>query len=510
MSSPQTLSEFVHQTVLPRLAAETAYQTVRFSDTAGRFWRGTCPFHAAGPSWPLYVDRVTLRWSCPEGCHKGGQSVLAFLAGGHLHRLGGDTLQRSLQLAAEMAGLPSPIAEFAADDESAFLAEERVASLLETFFLHAYLALRNDAASPEGPSPDLARKWLEGQRFDLSGSDDLPIGMLADGETLRGQLVAAGFSAEEIDASALADDPRLAGRLVGPIRDRFGRILSFWARHPDDEPPRFLYKGKWKDAAGVFGLDHVGRSLRDRQSGARNSEPGRVGPESGIQGSGFGVQEDESLLVVQQILDAIFLQSKGLASAVAIGGLPRELDKRRWQRLAALGVRRVVRRRTPTMVAARSSSLWMGPFALCRMSRSSSSRPRASAVSPAPRSWSGPRGSPPSKRSSSPRRSMPIVSWRRRLSITTGRTAAGPIPPGTPLGKRPSSSTPGRARGRSLRLDRWFVPVIVAGLGRTWDTLEPLGEEPPVKTEPRPTAPRRRSETCPIHGCDETTCFCFD
>ena len=35
-------------------------------------------------------------------------------------------------------------------------------------------------------------------------------------------------------------------------------------------------------------------------------------------------------------------KSKGLPSAVAVGGSPRELGKRRFQRLSALGVRRVI------------------------------------------------------------------------------------------------------------------------------------------------------------------------
>jgi hypothetical protein len=141
------------------------------------------------------------------------------------------------------------------------------------------------------------------------------LGLFIERDLVRQGLLGAGFTPEQIDASALADDPRLAGRLVGPIRDRWGRIVSFWARHPEGHPPKFLFKGRWKEEAGLFGLDVA------------------LHPASG--GSG-------DLIVVQRILDAILLQSRGLRRVAAIGGPPSDLDRRRWQRLAALGLRRLL------------------------------------------------------------------------------------------------------------------------------------------------------------------------
>ena len=317
MSSPPTLSDFVDQEVLPRLAAGVVYRPARLEDTGGRFWRGVCPFHADDhSSCPIQVDTATLRWSCLDGCHKGGQSFLAFLNKGRFPRAGSGELREALALAADLASLPQDrIPDFSLADELHTAEAERVASLLETFFLQAHLALLAEPASPGPCLSNAARAWLVDQGFDPSSLGELPIGLYVDGRAVRQGLLAAGFAVEETEASALAADPRLAGRLLGPIRDRWGRIRSFWARRPQDRPSRFLFKGKWKEEVGLFGLDVA---MHPSAGGSTN------------------------LVVVEWLLDALLLQSIGLRSVAAIGGPPKELGVRRWERLWSLGVRRLI------------------------------------------------------------------------------------------------------------------------------------------------------------------------
>ncbi len=317
MTAPLSLFGFFQRKVLPRLSAGKVYDDIGCAARDSRYWRGACPFHASGggPS-PLDVDPQTLRWSCLDGCKRGGQSVLGFLNGGRFPRAGTGELREAVERAAALAGLaPSDVPDAAPNEERLAAKEERVASLLETFFLRAYLAMQGfQADSPHQEACRLARSWLEDQGFDRGDLDCLPVGLFVDCDLTRQWLLESSFTPPEIDASALAADPRLCGRLVGPIRDPWGEIVSLWARHPLDRPPRMLIKGKWKDRVGLFGLDVALRPA----SGGR-----------------------ESLLVVERLVDAVFLQSRGLANVAAIGGPLKELSRRRWERLCAAGVRRV-------------------------------------------------------------------------------------------------------------------------------------------------------------------------
>jgi hypothetical protein len=435
--------------------------------------------------------------------------------------------------------------------------EERVASLLETFFLHACQAHRAEAGVAAGvpcprprgqvasgdehghedvamPLRDLARAWLEGQGFDLSGGDDPPIGLFMGGQWVRQQLLAAGFAPEEIDASALADDPRLAGRLVGPIRNRFGRILSFWAHHPEDRPHKFLFKGKWKDEAGLFGLD-VARVPCPRPRGHDAS-----GDEHG--------HEDVAMppvIVVQRLLDALLLQSKGLPGAVAIGGSPRELGKRRWQQLSALGSRRVIlafdtgvgRISNPSTANATDYKSVSGADdslhdTLTALERALRVKPAIEVFVLPPESLRGYRDPAELLRAEGAAaleevlEAGPVHAYRFKASAILGRHRAGRG--WTDAGRHAAWKEAVefyalQGRRAAPNLDRHFVPAIVAGLERTWDTFEPIAgnhgqpeaPEPPAEVpdgpgEPRPSVPRRLSGTCPIHGCDATSCFCFD
>ncbi len=119
---------------------------------------------------------------------------------------------------------------------------------------------------------------------------------------------------EALKASKLASDRRLVGRLVGPIRDAQGRIVSFWARHPEGHRPHYLYlNAHWQRHAVFYGLD--------------------VLPADVLTGSG-------NLLIVRDLLDALLLRCRGFHNVVATGKGGERISVGQWQRAHELGVRR--------------------------------------------------------------------------------------------------------------------------------------------------------------------------
>jgi hypothetical protein len=184
--------------------------------------------------------------------------------------------------------------------------------LREAYFRHSHALL---ASSENRDEPwRAARACLHQRGFDLRRVETLPIGYVPAIEPIWQGLIRDGFSADEIRASNLLADSRLPGRLVGPIRDAAGRIISFWARLPQ-QLDRILYLSTdWKEQAGVFGLDTAYAAVAQ----------GRV-----------------DLLLVEDIWDALLVRSHGFSAAAAIGNSPAEIGPRRWERLDELGIHRV-------------------------------------------------------------------------------------------------------------------------------------------------------------------------
>jgi hypothetical protein len=190
--------------------------------------------------------------------------------------------------------------------------ERPVDSLREAYFRHAHALLA--ASETRDDIWRAARACLHQRGFDLRKVESLPIGFVPAIEPLWHGLIRDGFSADEIRASNLLADSRLPGRLIGPIRDSDRRILSFWAKLPQ-QLDRILYLSTdWKEQTGVFGLDEAYPAV----------DQGR-----------------HDLLLVEDIWDALLLHSHGFAAAAAIGNSPADMAARRWERLDDLGIHRV-------------------------------------------------------------------------------------------------------------------------------------------------------------------------
>jgi hypothetical protein len=188
-----------------------------------------------------------------------------------------------------------------------------ILGLRESLFSAAHRFLLCDAADPGLQA--VCRNSLRRLGFDVQRLDDLPIGIFPSPLAMKEGLLQAGFRVDEIAASGLVSDPRVAARLIGPIRNTAARILSFWARHPEGTRPKYLFLGRsWKEETPAFGLDVAMPRLTDAA---------------------------RELLLTEDLLDALLLQSAGLPQVAATLGFAGNLTPARWEQFAILGVKRV-------------------------------------------------------------------------------------------------------------------------------------------------------------------------
>jgi hypothetical protein len=377
----------------------------------------------------------------------------------------------------------------------------RVAELLETYFVHACALLRQ--GSSRNRMVRRARACLRDRGVQSKQLDRLRLGVLPEAADLEQVLREAGFLPEEIEASKLLADARLPGRLIAPIRDFQGHIISFWARHPGGQSPKYLIKGKWKDELSVFGLDVALPAIAQTQ-----------GP----------------LVLIGDLLDAVLLHGHGFLPMAAIGGPGFQMTSQRWQRLAELGVSQVVLVLSgPTaheeLLAAlgaafdaqRSPQVYVVPpdrFPETESLAAWAHRHECDAFAAAV-------GSEPihGRRY----QALALLSAHRTGDEWTDATRYATLEAAR-LFYRDQAR-----RGGREDLDAHFVPCIVEGLQLDWDAQRPV-EEPPVQVataavepeEPPPIAepeeppavepPRRQRPTdyCPLHRCSVTECFCFD
>jgi hypothetical protein len=415
----------------------------------------------------------------------------------------------------------------------------RYAALREALFLQAHLRLHDLAASEPLRA---ARACLTARGFDLARLAQLPLGLVTDLAAMRASLVASGFSPDEVKAANLLADPRLVGRLLGPIRNAQGEIVSFWAWQTQGLSPKCLYLTRgWKQAAGLFGLDLALRG------GAAGAEP---------------------LLVVEELLDAILLYDRGVRHVAAIGGSGLEMSEDRWTRLALLGISRVV------LVLGEQTHTDRGMLAAVAASARAAASPEVLIVPPGglgpARNWASLAGSNaiamdmagPSPRLASicdsltaQIRHASMHGYRyTALAILERHRAGGPWTPASrQAALREAADFYMAAHPNHIpQLDAHFVPPFLEalpadeGCHAPWEKPEPepveipppvaIAPPPPVVAPPPPEpvlelplpepvaappaeAPLRRflarprrpaTGPCELHRCDKMYCFCWD
>jgi DNA primase len=270
---------------LDELRARTPLQTVvgrRLQlRRMGRLWQGCCPFHSEKtPSFVLYDDH----YHC-FGCGAHGDAI-SFV----MQSQGASFIEAIEQLAAE-AGLQVPRASPAATD--AVQQRERLAHVLAA----AAESYRERLHEVEG-RPALAYLRDRGlrpetiARFGLGWSGDGRGGLAA---ALAGQgidpdlLVEAGLLRRDANTGRVSE--LFFNRIMFPIRDRRGRVISFGGRTLGDAGPKYLNGPEtalFSKRRSLYGLD-LARAARGKAE----------------------------IVVVEGYLDVIALQQAGFAGALA-------------------------------------------------------------------------------------------------------------------------------------------------------------------------------------------------
>ncbi len=222
---------------------------------SGRQWKGCCPFHGEKtPSFYVYEDS----FHC-FGCGAHGDAI-SFV----MQTQGSSFIEAVGALAAE-AGLevPKPSRE-AAEQERRRLDLHEVLEAAGTFF-------RERLRAPEG---EAARAYLERRGLTAATIEGFGVGWSGDG---RGGLAAAlagqGIGPERLlEAGLLRQSehgpPRdlFYGRVMFPIRDRSGRLVSFGGRILGEGQPKYVNGPEtpvFSKRRTLYGLDRAREAARN-------------------------------------------------------------------------------------------------------------------------------------------------------------------------------------------------------------------------------------------------------
>src|SRR3954471_547654 len=217
----------------------------------GRQWKGCCPFHnEKTPSFYVYDDH----FHC-FGCGAHGDAI-TFLMRGE-----GASFPEAVERLAAEAGLevPKPTPEAAARD--------RRARDLHGVLAAAEAAYRRRLALPEGrPALEyLKRRGLSDETIARFG-----LGWSGEGRgTLAAELKAEGIEPHQLVEAGLMkprdpDRPEAGlsdmffGRVMFPIRDRRGRVISFGGRILGDGQPKYVNGPEtalFQKRRSLYGLD---------------------------------------------------------------------------------------------------------------------------------------------------------------------------------------------------------------------------------------------------------------
>lgn len=221
---------------------------------AGRTYKALCPFHSEKtPSFVVFPD--TGRWHC-FGCGEGGD-VFSFVM-----KIENFTFAEALRRLADRIGV---VITRSRESEEKREANQRLYAANEAAAVYYHGLLMNAASVREyvagrGISDDTVRAFLLGLAPDRS-------------DALKRHLAAQDFTDEEMLVAGLLYQPedapirdRYHGRLMFPIRESDGRIVSFGARALSAEAqPKYL-NGPQTDifdkGGTLFGLHESGQAIR--------------------------------------------------------------------------------------------------------------------------------------------------------------------------------------------------------------------------------------------------------
>jgi DNA primase len=274
--APAFLEELRARTPLPALIG----RRVRLA-RSGRQWKGCCPFHGEKtPSFYVYDDH----YHC-FGCGAHGDAIA------YVMQAEGMGFMEAVQSLAAEAGLevpkPSPEAQ----------AAERARLDLAAILERAAAVFQRRLALPEGAA---ARAYLASRGVHQASLERFGLGFAPPRGALVTELTREGVTSEAMQAAGLlrareeGGEARefFAGRLMFPIRDRRGQVISFGGRVLGEGQPKYLNGPEtalFAKRRTLYNIDLARAALR----------------------------EGAQAIVVEGYLDVISLDQAGLAGAVA-------------------------------------------------------------------------------------------------------------------------------------------------------------------------------------------------
>jgi DNA primase len=258
---------------------------------AGRSLTGLCPFHQErSPSF--HVDAGKGLYYC-FGCGAGGD-VFKFVMGVH-----GLEFTDAVHFLADRYGIQRPTRGPNREVEAAETRQR------DRIFKALQLAHEWFVSKLTGPEGEGARRYLTGRGYDADDIHSLGLGFSTntwDG-LLRHLVGQHGFQPQELNEAGLVVPgqegrgyyDRFRGRVIFPIRDSSGRLISFAGRSIDGSDPKYINGSE----TPVYDKGKTLYRLHDASAAMRKQ--GRA-------------------VVVEGYFDAISLARAGIGEAVAVCG----------------------------------------------------------------------------------------------------------------------------------------------------------------------------------------------
>ncbi len=441
----------------------------------------------------FWVDEKTLCWFAPEALHTGGCSLLTLLCGGDFPPIGSGVLPNVLAELCRRVGISeSLVPEWNADEEREFIRAQRASGIVEAYLWIAHRLLTVPDAAPVRT----AKEFLLTQGIPTNAVRALGLGYHANHDIFRDGLSRCGYTDEEIEASELISSSLLIGRVVGPIRDERGRLLSLWACHPDrafvqrdSRVPEFLFKGNWRESLGFFAIPTAIAAMR-----TPHSEP-----------LPHRFRELGMVVVCSSLLQTLRMQAHRFGHSIAAAGAIDEQSVAAWNKVVDGGFRRALYLTTPDDES--ESRLWgvlenvlqipapgleLSFLTLVRYRKLF--EPSVNEYTRHGRGESTSLAIENELAESLLNESVPCCVWAARTILARFRPAEGDWTRETRAAawREAVSFYRNFEQGRVDLLERDFVPIIVAELGVAWETGESLvgaEEDDPsqIPVEPEPT-----------------------
>lgn len=161
--------------------------------------------------------------------------------------------------------------------------------------------------------------YLDGRGFSIDDVHNLKLGLYPTPEEVRGYLRSGGFSEAAIEESGLVTDDRHAvrhdwrGSLMVPLQNELGQTVDVLAIIP---PAISGQRLRCEFARGTVTTSMIAYGLPTALAAPLSRK---------------------NLVLVEDIMEALYLQCRGFTNVAAVGGDGREFSSKRWEELARLG-----------------------------------------------------------------------------------------------------------------------------------------------------------------------------